>query len=166
MMLDLSSVINFEGKELCVEENLDFSNIDVFGFAFAQPVKVWGKIVNIGGSLELSCKALANLTCVCDRCLEPFDMETECRIEEIFKKEDANDQGEKNPDVIYFKGTSVDFDEVVLNNIVLQMPTKLICSNDCKGLCSKCGQNLNHGECKCDTRAEDPRFDILDKFFK
>ena len=41
-----------------------------------------------------------------------------------------------------------------------------LCKDDCEGLCAKCGKNLNEGECSCDTRETDPRFDVLDKFFE
>ena len=57
-------------------------------------------------------------------------------------------------------------DEIVYKNIYMNLPSKKLCKNDCKGLCPKCGKNLNEGDCGCDTREADPRFDALDKFFK
>ncbi len=164
MILDLSPIINNEGKRLELDTVLDFGQTDC-GICFKTPASLKGTLLNIGGSLELSAVAAATLECICDRCLETFEKPIEYSFEEVLKKEDVNGEDE-NPDAIYFQGNSVEIDEIVLNNIILSLPIKNLCSEDCKGLCPDCGQNLNLGECSCDTRATDPRFDALDKFFE
>ncbi len=164
MILDLSPVVNNEGKKLDLDLTLDISGADC-GICFRTPVSLKGTLLNIGGSLELSARAEAVLECTCDRCLEGFESPVECSVEEVLKKEEP-EMADENPDAIYFQGNSVELDEIVLNNIILSLPIKSLCSEDCKGLCPKCGQNLNEGECSCDTREADPRFDALDKFFK
>ena len=166
MILDLSPVINFEGKKIDFEEMLDFSDALDLGFSFQTAAKVSGSIVNIGGSLELSASVSALLSFECDRCCETFTEEFECSFSELLKKESVVDGDDKNPDAIYFEGNSLELDDIVLNNILVELPLKHLCAEDCKGLCPECGQNLNHGQCKCDTRSVDPRFDALDKFFK
>ena len=166
MILDLSPVINFEGKKLDFDAKIGFENASDLGFSFHTPAEVSGSIVNIGGSLELSAKVCASLTFECDRCCEEFVQDFECSFSEVLKKESAFDSDDKNPDAIYFEGNSLELDDIVLNNILLELPLKHLCKESCKGLCAECGQNLNHGECKCDLRPTDPRFDVLDKFFK
>ena len=125
-----------------------------------------GKVTNIGGSLEFSATAKTVFTFLCDRCLSPIEKDFSCEMEEVFKKKDQWDGEGENPDVVYFQGSAVDIDEVVLNNILLSLPSKILCSEGCRGLCPECGKNLNEGECGCDTRPSDPRFDVLDKFFE
>ena len=164
MILDLSPIINNEGKKLNLELELDLNSADT-DICFKTPISLKGTLLNIGGSLELAVTVHAVLECTCDRCLESFEKTIECSFEEVLKKEDFNNQHE-NPDAIYFQGNSVELDEIVLNNIILSLPIKNLCSEDCKGLCANCGHNLNQGECSCDTRATDPRFDALDKFFE
>ncbi len=164
MILDLSPVINNEGKKLEIDTVLEFGQTDC-GILFKTPVSLKGVLLNIGGSLELSLTAEAVLECFCDRCLEAFEKPLECSFEEILKKEDISCEDE-NPDAIYFQGNSIELDEIVLNNVILSLPIKNLCSEDCKGLCPSCGQNLNMGKCSCDTRVADPRFDALDKFFE
>ena len=164
MILDLSPIVNNEGKKLNLEFELDLNSADS-DICFKTPVFLTGTLLNIGGSLELSAKVSTVLECICDRCLENFDKPLECSILEVLKKEDAV-QTDENPDAIYFQGNSIELDEIVLNDIILSLPIKCVCSDDCKGLCPSCGQNLNVGKCSCDTRTSDPRFDALDKFFE
>ncbi len=164
MILDLSPIVNIDGKRLDIDTEIAFDG-DASGLCFVKPVKVLGQMVNMGGSLELSAKVSAVIRYTCDRCLEDFEKEFECSFEEVLKKEDTRLEDE-NPDAIYFQGNSVEFDDIVLNNIIVSLPLKNLCSDDCKGLCPECGQNLNLGRCRCDTRTTDPRFDVLDKFFE
>jgi len=119
--------------------------------------------LNIGGSIELVAKASCRLRYECDRCLENFESDFECSFKEIFKKEDTKTEDDQNPDAVILEGTSVDIDKIVLLNIIVNLPVKRLCSENCKGLCMNCGQNLNVSDCGCDTRPTDPRFDILDK---
>ena len=163
MILDLSAIVNFDGKKLELDGELDFTGREEQGVEFISPVTVCGRLSNIGGSLELEADIKTRLGFLCDRCLETVEEDFKCYFKEILKKEDERSSDEKNPEAIYFKGNSVELDEIVLNNIIVQIPLKHLCSEDCKGLCPNCGRNLNKGECQCDTRPTDPRFDILDK---
>ncbi len=164
MILDLSPIVNNEGKRLNIDALIDLGQNDA-DICFKAPVKLCGTLANIGGSLELSATLEAQLDCVCDRCLERYEKTVRCSFEEVLKKESMAEE-DQNPDAVYFQGSSIELDELVLNNIILSMPIKSVCSEDCKGLCPKCGQNLNISDCGCDTRSADPRFDVLDKFFK
>ncbi len=164
MILDLSPIINNEGKRLELDLTIDLSANDA-DICFLTPTRVESTVSNIGGSLELSARAEYAIRLSCDRCLELFDRQLECSVEEVLKKEDIS-QADENSDAIYFQGSSVELDEIVLNNIILSLPLKNLCDEACKGLCPSCGQNLNKAECTCDTRTADPRFDALDKFFE
>ncbi len=164
MILDLSPIVNIDGKRISIDFEIDFADNDT-GLCFLKPARVQGQLVNMGGSLELSARVDTEIRYTCDRCLECFDREFECSFEEVLKKEDTR-LADENPDAIYFQGNSVEIDDIVLNNIILSLPLKSLCSEECKGLCPECGQNLNFEKCSCDTRSVDPRFDVLDKFFE
>ncbi len=163
MILDLSTIVNVDGKKLEFDEKLDFTGREEQGVRFVSPVSVYGRLSNMGGSLELEATAKTRLGFLCDRCLDEVEESFECSFKEVLKKEDERSSEDKNPDAIYFKGNSIELDEIVLNNIIVEIPLKHLCGDDCKGLCPGCGQNLNKGVCQCDTRPTDPRFDILDK---
>ncbi len=158
--------MNADGKRLALDVQLDFSEKDADGAEFLSPVSVRDSLVNIGGSIELEAEVSANVRYVCDRCCEKFDSTLTFRMKELLRKEETDSEAELNPDVIYFKGSFAELDEIVLENIFLNLPVKRVCKPDCRGLCPMCGRNLNRGECECDTRTADPRFDVLDKFFE
>ena len=166
MLLDLSPIVNVDGKKLRFEKTIDFSDRCEVGVVFLSPCEISGGLANIGGSIELSAKVSTRLRFACDRCCEEFEVDFECSFEEVLKKEDVREESDDNPDVLYFRGNSIELDDIVLNNIIVSLPVKRLCREDCKGLCPDCGKNLNTGECSCDTRPTDPRFDILDKFFE
>ena len=167
MTVDLLSIANIEGKVLNKNDEIDFSSLNGFDFSFKAPVEVQASFVSLGGEINLSCKVNALVEYVCDRCLTTFGDTLDIEFSEVLKKETPFDDGEnKNPDVIFYTGNAIDLDEIVYNNIYMNIPTKKLCDEDCKGLCPHCGKNLNDGGCSCDTRETDPRFDILDKFFE
>ena len=161
MILDLTPVVNFEGKKMDLDVLLDFKNSEETGLRFLKPVSLKGTLLNIGGSIELSAKVETVIEFDCDRCCETLNEEFEAEFTEILRKEDF-DSDDKNPDAIYYQGNSVDLDDIVLNNIILALPSKHLCSEDCKGLCPTCGKNLNFGKCDCESTPTDPRFDVLD----
>ena len=86
----------------------------------------------------------ATVKTVCDRCLA--DLELEMDIDENYYLFPEN-----TPDVDYFySGDEIELDDFVRETLVMNMPGKVLCSEDCKGLCSKCGADLNLGDCGCD----------------
>lgn len=166
MEINLLPIVNADGKRLEVDTELDFSGNGEQSVLFLSPVSVKGEFVNVGGSIELNAKACAKVSYSCDRCCENFDAELEFEIDELLKKESSREEGDGNPDVIYFTGNAVDLDEIVEKALFMNLPSKRLCSDECKGICPECGKNLNLGSCECDTRPTDPRFDVLDKFFE
>ncbi len=163
MKFDLLPILNADGRRLPLNLELDLIGKEEDGARFLTPVSVTGEFVNIGGSIELCAKAVCRVEYVCDRCCETFESDFCCSFEEVFKKEDVRVEDDQNPDAVILTGTAIDIDEIVLANVLVNLPTKRLCMDDCKGLCAECGHNLNQSECGCDTRPVDPRFDILDK---
>ena len=64
-------------------------------------------------------------------------------------------------DRIEVQGYSLDLDDLIMNDILLELPTKLLCRDDCMGLCPECGKNLNDGTCSCRKETVDPRLAVL-----
>lgn len=110
----------------------------------------------------------------CDRCLEgvkrsqtinvygrliPYEKlvkhyETDKRQERIIKIEDEEDY-------IYYKDDYLDIMELIDNYVISSLPMKTLCSENCKGLCKRCGIDLNKANCDCDTTFIDPRLEKL-----
>lgn len=100
-------------------------------------------------------EAEGTLTCLvkgyCDKCLVPVTKQIVLPFQQTFYKDD----GPEEDDYVYFD-SKLDVTRAVRDEIVLSVPMSLVCSDDCKGLCPKCGTNLNERQCDCDTGKENP----------
>ncbi len=157
MKVDISKVKSSEGK-LSVEGNLNFGTVFFDGgeFKFGK-VSYTGQVINIGGSLELKAKVQGEYETPCARCLKPVMSSFDADI-----YEDLLD--EANSDLISKEGNEWDLAELILSDILVNIPGQELCSEECKGLCSKCGKDLNDGPCSCVNDTWDERFDILKNF--
>lgn len=99
-----------------------------------------------------------SITCLikgyCDRCLKELDVQIELPFEQTFYKDEACE------DQYVYVNSLLDATQAVSDEIVLSLPTLLLCDENCKGLCPKCGCNLNEKQCDCDTSRDNP-FSIL-----
>lgn len=118
-----------------------------------------GFIVNNAGALTLRGTLSASLRCVCDRCAAEFDREVSYPLDIPLASEL---QDEENPDYFLLDGDELDLEELLETVFILNMDTRFLCRDDCKGLCSRCGENLNEGPCGCRTES-DPRLAVLEQ---
>ena len=118
--------------------------------------------VEVRGSLDTSVEL------PCDRCVAPvvFPVNVDFKAELGFA--DANAVGaeatelqDADMDFSTVEGDAVDLDEIVREQILLALPTRQLCGEDCKGLCVNCGSNLNERDCGCGSQATDPRWSAL-----
>ena len=104
----------------------------------------------------------------CDRCLKAVEVPVEVEFETSFlpaaSAEGATDNVELQAEdlaVSVFEGEAIDVDEVVREQILLALPTRLLCGEECRGLCPTCGADLNQAHCSCERRETDPRWAAL-----
>ena len=76
------------------------------------------------------------------------------------------DQSDELDETNYIDGSNLDVEQLVRNELLVGWPTKILCSDDCKGICSICGQNLNEGTCDCEDTGLDPRMSVIRDVFK
>ena len=118
-----------------------------------------GFIVNNAGALTLRGTLSAAMRCVCDRCTAEFDREVSYPLDIPLASEL---QDGENPDYFLLEGDELDLEELLETVLILNMDTRFLCREDCKGLCSRCGKNLNEGPCDCRT-GSDPRLAVLEQ---
>ncbi len=159
MLLQLKEVFLNEGKRLDVDYSLPMSGFDIKGdYPFKSPVKVSASAVNRASLVELKVKAVFDYTTRCDRCFDEIVKRFEFTFVHglaVSLIDDENDDYIETPDY------TLELDEVVISDILLNLPSKILCKDGCKGICPKCGKNLNHGECDCDKTEIDSRLEIL-----
>lgn len=163
MKIKLTELVNAPGSKIDVCGDIIADNICYHGdeYEFSAPVRFEGKLTNNGKELVLEGKATATFYASCARCLEKSIHELEYDVCEAFVREDEanNSDGEE----ITYSGDVIEPDEVIMSGFYMNAPLKYLCSEDCKGLCLECGQNLNKGDCDCDKEQIDPRWEALKK---
>ena len=165
MLLDLKPILVTPGASLPFETSEDLSDL-VFGSCKPadEPVLARGKVRNTAGVLELTGEISTTLHGVCDRCAREFQRDVEFPISAVLVTELADEENEDEW-VFQLEGDSADLDDIVTTAFVLNMDSKLLCKPDCKGLCCRCGANLNDGPCGCEPEL-DPRFAALKQLLK
>lgn len=123
------------------------------------------RLTNLGSQrLHLEAQFMIEIAIPCDRCLTDVKHRYEIQVDnklDVDKSEDDEDLD----DINYMKEYQLDIDMLVYEEISVRLPMKNLCKEDCKGICSVCGANLNHKECGCDRKVADPRMsDVLDIF--
>lgn len=128
------------------------------------------------GRLNIEGRTEIKLEMPCDRCLEPMEIPFDIQIDASINKDQLSDGDSSLPDgdseiddvdeFSFLDGCILDVDKLVSDEIVVALPTKVLCKEDCKGLCAVCGKNLNHGSCSCDRSVGDPRMAAIRDIFK
>lgn len=99
----------------------------------------------------------------CARCLTAFEEHIVVPFTVEFCSVKNREHYKEEESFIYFDDPEVNIEDVVLENIILYLPLRAVCSSDCKGICAGCGQDLNQNECQCQGPDIDPRWEALKK---
>ena len=160
MRLGLSQIIDRPGESISYSAVVDLSDLQ-YGTCFpvTEPVKASGTVRNTAGVLVMKGEITTCIHGICDRCAAEFDREMVIPIDAVLVTELANEENEDEW-VFTLEGDSADLDDIVRTIFVLNMDSKLLCSDDCKGLCCGCGKNLNFETCSCEKEI-DPRLAAL-----
>lgn len=164
MKLDVSELLKRERavKELHLEVNEEKFYDGSETIQLLEPIKLDGTLTKSGDILTLNCAIRAVLELTCSRCLQKFGYSVDMTIEEEFTN---NEKANKDDDIIFIDSDTIDITEVIENNIILTLPIKRLCKEDCKGLCQRCGTNLNLSTCQCENDDIDPRLAKLKDMF-
>ena len=154
MRLDLRNVIHIPDAKAPFQLQVDLSDLEFYGRKpIVRPVQAQGCVTNHAGALVLEGTARSELDLVCDRCGKPFTREKVVELNSLVAQELED---EENDEILLLEDGTVDLGELSREVFILNMPTKLLCREDCKGLCPGCGVNLNYEVCRC-KKEVDPR---------
>ncbi len=160
MMLDLSKIIDMPGASIDFSVSLDLSDL-CFGscYPLQTPIVAQGTVRNTAGVLMTTGEITAHLNAVCDRCASEYEQDIAYPLDVILVTELA-DEDHEDERTFPLIGNNADLDEIIRTVFILNMEPQFLCSDDCKGLCCRCGKNLNLGPCDC-KKEIDPRFAAL-----
>ena len=159
MLLHLQPLFMGEKSSIPVDCTLDFSQLEWQGqHPFSGPVRVQGEVRAAADMVVLRATVFFRFESACDRCAEPLsrDMKTEMEHTLVTSLND-----EENDELVLVDKYCLALDELVQTDVLLNLPSKNLCREDCRGLCPMCGKNLNEGLCGCRREAVDPRLEVL-----
>ncbi len=167
MKVDISSIVSNDGASLDIEfakvmENLKFENSDIL---FDKGVNLKGRLININGVINLNGCLKVEYEVECSRCLKNLNRNLKVMLNENFVNTNNNVDID-DEDVYLYENNQIVLDEVVTDNILLNLPVKQVCSDLCKGFCSRCGTNLNKKACDCKDEEINPQMEKLRDYFK
>lgn len=169
MLIDLSELLPHEGMSRNVSIDIDMDNFETKSYSYKiidkKPIDF--EFTNLGKK-KIKFRADTDLTLQmqCDRCLQ--DVETNIKLN-ISKEIDMNESGLDTSNDLdgsnFMESAILDVDKLIFGEILLELPMKVLCNEDCQGICNRCGTNLNSENCDCITTELDPRMSkILDVF--
>lgn len=166
MIIDVSSILKELGGKIDISDEISIPDTDFLGevYHFNNPVKVTGSIFNNGQALSFKAVCRGVMHTSCARCMKDIDVDIDFDIYEALARDDGTVSEES--DLILFEGNTVDIDDIVMNNFLMNISGKYLCKDDCKGLCRICGADLNEGACGCDNEVIDPRWQALADIMK
>ena len=172
MQIHLSDVTDSEGKHIQLQPELELDKISfqMGDYPILEKTPVELEITNTGNKV-LELKGIGSVTVgiPCDRCLEQVAVKIPYEIEQkLDMKKSDTERVQDLDENDYLTGMDLDVDRLVYFEVLMSWPLKVLCKEDCKGICSRCGKNLNEGPCGCAEEPKDPRMaaisDIFSKF--
>ena len=164
MKIEMKPILNGETNSIVIDYEFELSREYVpDDITMDKPVKVDGAVTARAGFTELILQVKVDYTIGCARCLEPI---SDTLVIDIVKTVAAKGtlENEDNEDYIIIEEGVIEIEDIIIEEITVELPARQVCSEDCKGLCPKCGKNLNETNCGCVTKEIDPRLAILQQY--
>ncbi len=159
-MLDLKKLL--EGAVPSVDFSLSLDDCEFTDDSVSGTASANGVITNHSGVIVLKGEILPDLSVSCARCGKRFKYTAPIPLNAKITDKLANDDEEE---FVLLVDYQLDIEELVRTALILELPSRFLCKEDCKGLCPVCGCDLNESQCSCNTKERDPRWDVLKDFF-
>jgi uncharacterized protein len=159
MILDLKKIFTEKTGTVSFDYDMDLSSTEVDNVhPFVTPVKVQGSVTAKDGFALLTAETSFDFSVPCDRCTKQIDRHLHYSFTHTLVRSLENEDDDR---FIEVPDGQLDLDELMREDILLELPSKFLCKEDCKGICPKCGKNLNDGPCGCEPQNTDSRFEVL-----
>ncbi len=165
MIINLVQIENNFPFDLLIEPSLIDLDDEIAGLT--KPLQIFGQLTKKLVQVDVEGKISGEIELICSRCLETATTKIENNFKvafvttEYFTTETEAELNEEDLEVSLYDGETIDLIELAREQMLLEVPTHFVCKDDCKGLCPKCGNNLNNQICNCETKEIDPRWQSL-----
>lgn len=167
MFINISELIStpLKTETFTVPVDMDYYELQGDRFQFREKGKLILTVSNAGNrKVHLEGHWQGSLGIPCDRCLKEVAVPFRVELDETVDL--SPERQEDGADDSYVEENSIDTDALINHEILIRFPMKTLCREDCKGICLKCGKDLNHGECGCDRVSLDLRMAAIQDIFK
>lgn len=159
MKIDLTNLFNGNKDKIDINDSFDMSELIYSSYTpIKDGVAVKGKLFTKADVVYLDINISFAFYGFCDRCADELKKDFSFDVKKIVVEQLQNENDDD--DYIVVKNRILDLNELVNEEVSLNLPTKILCSDDCQGLCAKCGANLNVSKCDC-KKDVDPRLSAL-----
>lgn len=168
MLVNLSDVFTSEGKVESIEVPLEMTNFTsrLGEFPITEKSAVQFTFTNIGvNKAKVEGNVKLTFATQCDRCLADVSTRLDLVFDRVVMSPEIATEDDEDGVPDYMEGYQFNVETFVYSEILINWPAKILCKEDCKGVCPKCGQDLNVGDCGCDTFVPDPRMAVLKDIF-
>ena len=166
MLINLSDALTYEGRVVRSTAALEMTEFSsrLGAYEITDKSDVELVVTNCGdGKAVVTGRCELQFAAVCDRCLLPVPVSMILDMEHTVVSPEASIEDEDDESIM--DGYQLDVEALVYHEILVNWPVKILCKEDCKGVCLKCGTNLNERECGCDTFIPDPRMAAIKDIF-
>lgn len=169
MNIDLSRFIDENITSLPIEGNINIDEVDINGrvINFDKPIDYKGTIYRVGMDKFIDIDIEYNYSEFCGRCLNSFIKSSKTKLigQLVIGNENEDVFEDLGEEIIFYNGEILDLTNDIKSMIILDLPMKPICKEECEGLCPVCGIDKNKHNCDCEIDTVDPRFSKLKEFF-
>ena len=161
------SEIPEEGIELDLKDDIKSDVVSI-----VSPVKSVMRLVKIEDEVMVKGALTADVELQCSRCLNHFPTRISSQVDVVYHpvkeivKSEQHELKSAELDTVFYSNDLIETDDLLREQLILNLPMKPLCSQDCKGFCPKCGADLNIAGCGCETKETDSRFEVLKQLKK
>lgn len=154
MLVDIGRIREAKGESLSALGTVALAGPLGQGVTVLSPVQVEATVINTGRFFHVEGIAAVNLGAECVRCLAPVELDLAIPFAQDFSRDSFPAAGEETEtEFLPLIGDTLDLGPVVSEAVILALPMKPLCQQNCPGLCPECGQNLKEGKCVCASKA-------------
>ncbi|HEY8450146.1 MAG TPA: DUF177 domain-containing protein [Bacillota bacterium] len=168
MRIDVGEIRKRRGDSLERDFTAEIEPVHFGGdtIRFTGPAHVTARVHNAGNHLWADVRVEGEAVLRCARCLRPIVRPLRLEYAEAFRRPEQAPLNDEQVRESVYTGETIDLGEGFVEQLLLELPMKTLCSEECRGLCPQCGQDLNEGDCGCERRPIDPRLVKLAEFFE
>ena len=168
MQINVSEILSTSGKSQSFQVEPGFNTVPYSGneYPVSEKESFTVTVENIGKKkIHVAGNSKISLLIPCDRCLSEVSVEFPIEIDVVIDRNTEDDDEKEWNELILLEGSMLEIDMLVYDEIATHFPMKVLCKEDCKGICPVCGCNRNETACDCDQSVPDPRMSAIRDIF-